>query len=287
VIDVLGRAALPLADARRYGRPARRTVAVRWILACLAIVLLALALLATRGGRTTNAALLPSGSRSVVVLDLSASLSSDTFSREGATISRLADSGGRMSLVVFSDVAYEAMPLGTPATELRPIARLFTLPSHAATPGAAATLPVNPWTNTFTSGTSISAGLAAAADVLREAHVRRGQIVLVSDLADDPNDLTRLTQILLQLRREQVTVHAIALDPAAGDAAFFQRLLGRFGAISLAGAPTAETTRAVPANDAGVPHELIGLAAALLVLLAANEWFGARLPLPRRAVSAP
>jgi hypothetical protein len=149
VIDALERPALPLADARRYGGPARRTVIVRWILAGLAVALLLLALLSTRGGRTTNAALLPSGSRSVVVLDLSASLSSDTFSREGATISRLADSGGRMSLVVFSDVAYEAMPLGTPASELRPIARLFTLPSRAATPGAAPTLPVNPWTNTF------------------------------------------------------------------------------------------------------------------------------------------
>jgi hypothetical protein len=287
VSDVLRRPALPLADARRYHGFARRTAMARWILAGLAVALLVLALLSARGGRTTNTALLPSGSRSVVVLDLSASLSSDTFSREGATISRLAESGGRMSLVVFSDVAYEAMPLGTPASELRPIARLFTLPARTATQGAAPTLPLNPWTNTFTSGTSISTGLAVAADVLRSGHVRGGQIILVSDLADDPNDLTRLTQILLQLRREQVTVHAIALDPAAGDAAFFQRLLGKLGAISLAGAPTAETTRTVPSNDAGLPRELIGLAAVLLVLLAANEWFGARLPLTRTAASAP
>jgi hypothetical protein len=42
----------------------------------------------------------------------------------------------------------------------------------------------------------------------------------------------------------------------------------------------------VPSNDAGVPRELIGLAAALLALLAANEWFGARLPLTRTARSA-
>ena len=107
MIDALRRPALPLADAPRYGASARRTAAVRWILAGLAAALLVAALLSTRGGRTTNAALLPAGSRSVVVLDLSASLSSDTFSREGATISRLADSGGRMLLVLFSDIAYE------------------------------------------------------------------------------------------------------------------------------------------------------------------------------------
>jgi len=283
VIDALRGPALPLADARRYRAFAGRTAIVRWVLAGLVLAVLLLALLASRTGRTTNAALLPAGSRSVVVLDLSASLSSDTFSREGATIGRLADSGGRMSLVVFSDLAYEAMPPGTPASELRPIARLFTLPSAQSTPGAAPALPLNPWTNTFTSGTSISSGLELAAEILRSSHLSGSQIVLVSDLADDPNDQPRLTQILLQLRREKVTVHAIALDPAAEDAAFFERLLGRLGRISLAGLPTAGAQGTVPSNDAGAPRELIALAAALLALLAANELFGARLPLPRTA----
>jgi hypothetical protein len=286
VIGALRRQGLPLADAKRYGAFARRTEVVRWILAGSAVAVLLLALLASRTGRTTNAALLPAGSRSVVVLDLSASLSSDTFSREGATIGRLADSGGRMSLVVFSDLAYEAMPPGTPASELRPIARLFTLPRQGQQ-GAAPTLPLNPWTNTFTSGTSISSGLALAEEILRRNHLSGSQVVLVSDLADDPNDQPRLTQILLQLRREKVTVHAIALDPAAGDAAFFERLLGRLGKISLAGLPTAEAPATVPSNNVGAPRDLIGLAAVLLVLLAANELFGARLPLPRAAGTAP
>jgi hypothetical protein len=286
VIAALRRPDLPLADAGRLGALAGRTALVRWILAGLALAALTLAFHASRTGRTTNAALLPAGSRTVVVLDLSASLSSDTFSREGATIGRLADSGGRMSLVVFSDVAYEAMPPGTPASELRPIARLFTLTTEPGT-GAAPSLPLNPWTNTFTSGTSISTGLARAQEVLLGEHPGRGgQIILVSDLADDPNDLPRLTQLLLQLRREQIKVHAIALDPAAGDAAFFQRLLGRLGTISLAGLPSAGSQGSVPSNDAGLPRELIGLAAALLVLLAANELFGARLPVPRTARAA-
>ncbi|HEY3614898.1 MAG TPA: vWA domain-containing protein [Gaiellales bacterium] len=286
MIGILARPSLPLADAGRLRGAAGRTLALRWILALLAAALLLLALLAARTGRTTNAALLPAGSRSVVVLDLSASLSSDTFSREGATIGRLADSGGRMSLVVFSDLAYEAMPPGTPASELRPIARLFTLPRRASATGAAQTLPLNPWTNTFTSGTSISTGLGLAGEILRDQHATSGQIVLVSDLADDPNDLPRITQTLLQLRREHVTVHAIALDPAVGDAAFFQRLLGRLGKVSLAGLPTVGAQGSVPTNHAGAPRRLIALAGALLALLAANERFGARLPLPRRIGTA-
>ena len=110
------RPALPLADARRLAPLAGRTAVVRWILAAARRRAARCSRCTpSRTGRTTNAALLPAGSRSVVVLDLSASLSSDTFSREGATIARLADSGGRMSLVVFSDLAYEAMPPGTPA----------------------------------------------------------------------------------------------------------------------------------------------------------------------------
>jgi hypothetical protein len=285
VISLLRRPDLPLADARRFRAAAGRTAIVRCLLAVLAVAVLALAWHSSRTGRTTNAALLPAGSRSVVVLDLSASLSSDTFSREGATISRLADSGGRMSLVVFSDIAYEAMPPGTPASELRPIARLFTLGPQPGG-GAAPTLPLNPWTNTFTSGTSISTGLARAQEVLLGEHAASGQIILVSDLADDPNDLPRLTQILIQLRREKITVHAIALNPDAGDAAFFRRLLGQLGTISLAGLPSAGAQASVPSNHAGVPRELIGLAAVLLVLLAANEQFGARLPLPRTARTA-
>ena len=76
------------------------------------------------------------------MLDVSASISADTYSRIGATLSSLARSGGRYGLVVFSDQAYEALPPGTPASDLRPLVRYFTLPpAHG---GFAPDVPAEP-----------------------------------------------------------------------------------------------------------------------------------------------
>ena len=103
---------------------------------------------------------LPNGSRGIVVLDLSASISSDTFERIGKTLRDLAATNSRYGLVVFSDVAYEALPPGTPSAELKPYARFFTLPPPQA--GFLPQFPVNPWTNSFSGGTRIAAGLGLA-----------------------------------------------------------------------------------------------------------------------------
>ena len=70
----------------------------------------------------------------IVVLDLSASISSDTYQRIGQTLHELSSTNGRYGLVVFSDVAYEALPPGTPAAELKPYARYFTLPPPKRVP---------------------------------------------------------------------------------------------------------------------------------------------------------
>src|SRR5262249_57168865 len=78
----------------------------------------------------------------VLVLDLSASISSDTFSRIGATLADLSSRGGRYGLVVFSTSAYEALPPVTPASALEPLTRYFRLPPHTA-PGRPATYPPN------------------------------------------------------------------------------------------------------------------------------------------------
>ena len=64
--------------------------------------------------------LLPKESNAIVVLDLSASISSDTFNRIGETLDQLAATNGRYGLIVFSDVAYQALPPGTPSAQLRP-----------------------------------------------------------------------------------------------------------------------------------------------------------------------
>ena len=153
--------AIPLTDAPALRGAARRTDAIRVALAAILLALVvAIAVLAGHP-RVPALHVLPPGSNGIVVLDLSASISEDTYARIGATLSDLASSNGRYGLVVFSGTAYQALPPGTPAAELKPLVRYFTLPPQK-TPGFIPTFPPNPWTDTFSAGTRISSGLELA-----------------------------------------------------------------------------------------------------------------------------
>src|SRR6266511_3268220 len=138
------RQAIPLADTAALAGAARRTAAIRLAAALGLVGLAAAAILLGRHPRTHEVRFLPERSNGIVVLDLSASISSDTYSRIGQTLIELASSRGRYGLVIFSDTAYEALPPGSPATALRPLIRFFTLPPQRV-PGVAPTFPDNPW----------------------------------------------------------------------------------------------------------------------------------------------
>src|SRR5581483_6418490 len=99
------------------------------------------------------------------------------------TLQDLAGSGRRIGLVLFSDIAYEALPPGTPASELRPYVRFFRA---RGTP--------NPWQEAFAGGTRIWSALDLAHRMLQRDHVGNGAVVLISDLADAPNDRALLAQ---------------------------------------------------------------------------------------------
>src|SRR5581483_10021729 len=182
--------AIPVPGAGALAGNARRTARVRRALAAAVCILVVLAALAARHPATTQPTSLPVRSGDMVVLDLSASISSDTFSRIGETLRKLVSTGGRYGLVVFSNVAYEALPPGTQASALRPLIRYFTVP-----PNASGALPTNPWTLSFSRGTRISAGLDLAHRILVENHLTRARVVLISDLADDPADVQRLNEV--------------------------------------------------------------------------------------------
>src|SRR5438552_798601 len=139
---------IPLADAAALRPAAQRTLAVRTVLAASLAAAVVAAALVARHPHTQTIITVPSHSTALVVLDLSASISSDTYARIGATLSSLAQSNGRYGLIVFSDQAYEALPPGTPAADLQPLVRYFTLPAHVA-PGFAPTFPVNPWSGAY------------------------------------------------------------------------------------------------------------------------------------------
>jgi hypothetical protein len=227
---------IPLAQAPLLAGAARRTTAVRVALALVALVGVVAAILVARDPQTRVLVPLAPGGDTIVVVDLSASISTETYSQIGATLSTLARSGGKLGLVLFSDQAYEALPQGTPAADLAPLVRLFTLPK-ATQPGFSPTFPPNPWTASFSGGTKISAGLTLAHTIATSGAGPPARVVLVSDLSDDPRDLQRLGAILLAYRRDRVPVRIVGLDPAPADLALFRRALSP--APTVVGAPSA------------------------------------------------
>jgi len=267
---------IPLADAPALREPARRTFAVRQLLALVCIAaLISIALLA-RHPHTRTIVPLPAHGQTVLVLDLSASISTDTFSRIGGTLAALSHSGTHFGLVLFSDQAYEAMPPGTPASDLAPFVRYFTLPPQR-TPGFAPAFPTNPWQATFTGGTKISAGLDLAHQIA-VAGKHPATVVLVSDLDDDPGDVPRLASVLLAYRRDHVPVRIVGLDPSPANVALFKKLLSP--APIVAQAPL--LSEAPPHDVTPFPWSIVALALVAATALALRlawapqlQWGGA------------
>ena len=114
---------------------------------------------------------LPKASNGIVVLDLSASISSDTFNRIGETLDELASTNGRYGLVAFSDVAYEALPPGNAELGAAAVRSLLQGARRSRRPGSRRHFPVNPWTDSFSAGTRISAGLGLALQLIRTNHL--------------------------------------------------------------------------------------------------------------------
>ena len=264
--------AIPLADAPALGPPARRTTVVRVGLAAIAIAAALAAFASARHPGTHTIVPLSSNGDTVVVVDLSASISTDTYAQIGATLSTLAQSGGRLGLVLFSDQAYEALPQGTPARDLLPLARLFVVPRQTH-PGFAPAIPPNPWTASFSGGTKISAGLTLAHTLAVATPRTPSRVVLVSDLSDDPGDLSRLGSILLAYRRDHVPVRIVALNPADADLAFFRHALSP--APTVVSPPTATT--AAPAAHTAFPWLLVLTALLTCAALAIHEGWAPRL----------
>jgi hypothetical protein len=276
---------LPLPDATELRPAARRTRLVRIV---LAVALLGVVLGAAQLARETHverSSLLPGNTSGMLVLDLSASISTDTFARISATLDSLSRGKTPFGLVLFSDVAYEALPPGTPARELAPFARFFVIKTPAG--GFASQFPDNPWTRAFTGGTKISSGLALARSVLLDEHVRRGAVLLVSDLSDDRNDVPRVAQEIVAYSRNHIPLRVVGLNPSPQDADYFRRLLRSNAAVLDARLPGEGDIRGQRQVESSVPTGLVAAACGLFLLLAANELFGARLAWRARRAAPP
>ena len=265
------RAAVDTHDAGSFKAAARRTLALRVLFGGGAVALLGAAVLSAGRLDARDRGLLPTGTSGVVVLDLSLSILDDSSGVVRSTLQSLVDSDVPVGVVVFSDVPYELMPPGTPARELRPIIRLLT-------PNAAGKV-ISPWSDTFRAGTRISTALQLAQDMLEGDRVRRGSILLVSDLETSPDDVPETARVLRSITRKGTPVRLLALGPSSDARALFGGILGPGAFTPLAEGPV-RGPEPPDARRRPLPLTLIVLAALFLVALAGHERYAGRLALP-------
>jgi hypothetical protein len=291
------RQAIPFSDIRALGEPLRRTTVVRWVLAAALVATLLAAAWLARDPGASAVQLAQGGESGVVVLDMSASIGS-ARRRLTEPFEYLADTGQEFGLVLFSSTAYEAFPPGTDSTELRGFLRaLAPFPNicvarefQPCPPGQRRVDPdspeyerirrlsVTPWADNFRGGTAISTGLVLARRMLERHDQKHRGVLLISDLDDSLLDIPALTRELITFRREKIPVRIVALSPYDEDRFFFERMVGREAFVDRADlAPGRIADERQRAERAGVPEGLAALALFLLMLLAANEHFCARL----------
>ena len=252
------RRAIPLADTAALGRPHRRTLILRSVLAVALAGALAAAYLGSHHANKRST-LLPSGKSPIVVIDMSWSVSYDNYRQIELALRDLAGSGRRIGLVLFSDIAYEAMPPGTAASELRPYIRFFQQRGTA-----------NPWRDSFSGGTKIWSALELAKQMLKRDRIANGSVVLISDLADAPNDRPQLAQTLVSYARDSIPIKIVALDPTREDKRLFEGALAHGGgSVTTVGSALQGT--ALRHTGPAFPTGLVAAVAALVLLLALNE----------------
>ena len=249
---------------------ALRTNAIRIVLLAGALALFGLTASKARGNDVSGKPLLAGGGASVVVLDLSLSIGPKDYAGIRKAVQRLISDRARVGLVIFSDVPYELVPPGTPAAELRPLLRLLAPRKKG---------PLNPWSAGFSAGTQISSALEMARNMIVRSGAKHGNVLLVSDLIDAPDDDAQLAQTLHAMQRESIRVRAVALTPLPNGRAIFGGLLGKKALIS----PDKLSGGHDPIHSSGapLPTGLLVLAGLLLVLLAVHELFAGRLGLPQ------
>jgi len=264
--------AVPISDLATLQTAARRTRLVRIAVAVGLVALLAAAVVTAGDARGTRSEIVPAETTSVLVVDLSKSIIDTEFRRIGATLHRLIETDTPTGLVVFSDIPYELLPPGSPSSALVPVLRYFT-PVRGS-------FPVNPWQTTFRAGTQISPALDLAHEMLLRRTVANGSIVLISDLETAPSDFVMLTRTLTRLRAQGVKVRVVPLQTTERGRNLFRSLLGPSYLLREPDVAPATPDRVRRSVTEHLPLGLLGVAALMLLGLAANERWCARLALP-------
>jgi len=271
------RRSIPSGDVGPLRRISLRTNAFSLVLALGALAFLAAAVSTARGlDQQRNGLVRGNTPSTVVVLDLSLSITDQDYRVMRQMIAKLIRAQTPIGLVVFSDIPYELLPPRTPASQLRPLLRLLT-------PTPDGRLPPNPWNANFTAGTLISAALQLAQRMLVKNQIHNGSILLASDLQTAPTDYDDLGRVLTRLRSTSTTLRVVPLSPSSDGVTLFQKIAGPGAFVngiqpSQGGVPRVETVL-----RGRTPLGLLVAGVLLLVALAAHERYAGRLALPRGA----
>ena len=258
-------------DVDALRRPSLRTRILRGALLLAAIALLVAAASSASNLQTREKGLLPSGSVGVVVVDLSLSIADEDYDVVRRALRLLVEENAPIGLVVFSDVAYELLPPGTPASEIRPMLRLLVPPRLGP--------PINPWTDSFRAGTRVSTALDLARDIIEREEVERASILLVSDLETAPDDVPALARTVAGIRDSDIELRVVGLAPSSDARTIFEGLLQE---KAFAAPPDSEDP--LPSSSeasSDLPVALLVLGGLLFLALAMHERFGGRLTIPR------
>lgn len=251
-----------------------RAGVLRLVLAGGAVALLAAAAASARGLDVRERSFLPPGSTGVVVIDVSLSIAEANYVDVRRTLRQLVRIDAPVGLVFFSDIPYELLPPGTPASELKPLLRVLQPSESKAAP------PINPWWATFRAGTRISLALDLARDMLERDKVEHGYVVLVSDLETAPDDVQATTRAVQDLVRMDIDLRVVPLAASGDSISLYRGLLGPKALASLPGVGGDER-QFESAIGSVLPKSLLVLGALLFAALALHELFSGRLALPR------
>ena len=264
------------------GRPFRRVLAGLCLSALVAGAILVIVL--SRGARTPAA--LAGGDGLMVVIDVSSSTLgfSDTIGKSLLVLAR--DPEQKAGLVLASESAYMALPPDTPGSALRGWERMIAyvnqqnqkLAARAKLDRTPLPNPAPgdyPWVGIFTGGTKLSAGLAKAIQGLRESGRKGGQIVLISDLRDPPEDLPKVSALISKMKAFGIQLRIVTVGDASRDPEFFSDFGGAKFITGAADAVLA-TDRIDVRSPSPSAWPLVAAGGALALLLALIEL---RLPL--------
>lgn len=278
---------IPFSDATNLRSIVRRTALVS---AALAIVVGVAALavnVAARRSEPARVSLLPAGASVVVVLDLSLSIPEVAYERMRNAMTELAASDARVGLVLFSDIAYELLPTGSPASELQPVLRYLTpVPGEFNDQTGGPLYAADPWSGGFRGGTKISVAIERAREMIEREKGGAGSILLISDLHTADADGDPLAAALARLRQSKISMQIVPLYPLDENRAYFANQVGKqafsdWNRFFASGGITAS----FEPPSARPPAALVIAGVVLLLALALNELRGRRLELPKARVA--